>query len=301
MPIFTVMTRGKAPVTVEAGNWIVAMGLGIERLHGSAAIERLACEMLPNGTIIARDVQSGAGFVVKPEADSGSAVAAAAAEAAERSQPPTEAPEEQLEMGGMGAVERSTVDSASLSEVIELSDLPELPDTDAGDASQDVQHLIGQLERISDAETALLAWERGLEIGQQLTAAEAGAAVQLTSNDMLFFVAVAGGVGERLKAARLPHGTGFVGFCVDRVVGFIVEDAARDPRHYTSIDEEMDFRTRDALLMPVSFESTLFGCLELLNTQGGRGFTSDHLEMLEVIAYTVGERLFRAGVRGRRL
>ncbi|MCB9793850.1 MAG: GAF domain-containing protein [Alphaproteobacteria bacterium] len=292
------MTRGKRPVKVEALNWIVAMGQGLERLGFTAAIERLACEMLPNGTIIARDVQSGTGFVIKPEAAAGRQVAAEAAKAAERGE---ESEDSVLISRPADSLEGVTVESGSLSNVVALNQLPDLTDLSAEDVSEQVQAMAGELEAVTDAETALIAWERALEIGQRITGAEACAAVQLTSNNMLIFVAVRGGLGERLKAARLPQRTGFVGFCVDRVVGFIVEDAARDPRHYTRMDRELDFVTRDALVVPVTYESTLFGCVELLNAAQPAGFRGEHLEAMEVVAYTLGERLYRAGLRGRRL
>ncbi len=65
MGSFSVSSRGLAAVEVEAPNWIAALGLGLEALERAGGLERLACEMLPNGTVIARDVQTGTGFVVQ--------------------------------------------------------------------------------------------------------------------------------------------------------------------------------------------------------------------------------------------
>lgn len=50
---------------VEAPNWVAALGLGLQSLEKVAKLERLACEVLPNGTVIARDIKSGTGFVVQ--------------------------------------------------------------------------------------------------------------------------------------------------------------------------------------------------------------------------------------------
>lgn len=66
MSTFSVAARGSTSVQVVAPNWIVALGLGIEEIGAATSIERLACERLPNGTVIVRDTQSGAGFVVSP-------------------------------------------------------------------------------------------------------------------------------------------------------------------------------------------------------------------------------------------
>lgn len=67
MSTFTVSARGAGSAQVKAPNWIVALGLGMEEIGATAVIERMACERLPNGTVIVRDIQSGAGFVVVPE------------------------------------------------------------------------------------------------------------------------------------------------------------------------------------------------------------------------------------------
>jgi GAF domain-containing protein len=65
MRSYSVAARGLQPVEVLAGNWITALGLGLDKLARADAIERLACEVLPNGTVIARDISTGMGYVVQ--------------------------------------------------------------------------------------------------------------------------------------------------------------------------------------------------------------------------------------------
>ncbi len=64
MPHFAVSSRGLDEVKVEAGNWVIALGEALGRHGHLGALERLACERLPNGTVIARDGQSGVGYIV---------------------------------------------------------------------------------------------------------------------------------------------------------------------------------------------------------------------------------------------
>ncbi|MEO0600348.1 MAG: GAF domain-containing protein [Myxococcota bacterium] len=59
------VTHGVASVEVPASNWMVALGRGLDELGHASRLERLACEVLPNGTVIARDVTSGTGYVVQ--------------------------------------------------------------------------------------------------------------------------------------------------------------------------------------------------------------------------------------------
>ncbi len=63
---WSIGARGQAPVQVEANSWLVALGLGLERLDEADGIERLACEVLQNGTVIVRDISNGNSFVVQP-------------------------------------------------------------------------------------------------------------------------------------------------------------------------------------------------------------------------------------------
>lgn len=65
MGSYSVSSRGLPTVEVEAPNWVAALGLGLAALDRSNGLERLAAEVLPNGTVIARDIKSGTGFVVQ--------------------------------------------------------------------------------------------------------------------------------------------------------------------------------------------------------------------------------------------
>ena len=62
---FYVSSRGISAVEVDAPNWVAALGLGLDQLGKADGIERLACEVLPNGSVIARDVQSGMGYIIQ--------------------------------------------------------------------------------------------------------------------------------------------------------------------------------------------------------------------------------------------
>jgi len=65
MASFSVSARGLASVQVKGSNWIQALGSGLEQLGKAAEVARLACEVLPNGTVIARDITSGTGYIVQ--------------------------------------------------------------------------------------------------------------------------------------------------------------------------------------------------------------------------------------------
>ena len=62
---YQVSTNDGEQVEVTGGNWLVALGLGLDRLGVVANIDRLACEVLLGGTVIVRDVRAGKRFVVQ--------------------------------------------------------------------------------------------------------------------------------------------------------------------------------------------------------------------------------------------
>ena len=70
---FVVSARGGASASVDAPNWLAALGIGLEELDNIRGIDRLACEVLMNGTVLARDARTGQGFVVRPLDEEGAA------------------------------------------------------------------------------------------------------------------------------------------------------------------------------------------------------------------------------------
>ena len=67
---YQVSTHSGQHVEVAGGNWLVALGLGLDALGIVADIDRLACEVLPGNTVIVRDVRAGSRFVVQTVPDS---------------------------------------------------------------------------------------------------------------------------------------------------------------------------------------------------------------------------------------
>lgn len=280
MPQFVILCRGKDPVRIEAPNWIVAMGLGINALRGSTDIDRLACEKLPNGTILARDIRSGEGYVIRQELLSF----------------PLAPPEDRTVLDE----DNDAIIQDSASEYgLEPSESPSTSDADAPVADE-VEELVRRIEAIADSPTAVIAWARALSLARFIAPCEAATAVQVTANDELFFVAVEGPLERELLAARVPFGVGFVGACIQQSKPLLVPDATHDPRHYKEMDRLLGFRTRSIVCVPVASEGLIFGALELINSTRGGVFDRAQLDKLLLMASVLGDRLFRAGLRGRR-
>ena len=65
MGFYTIAAPGMDAVEVEAENWVVALGRALEQRGAVEALTRLACEVLPNGTVLARDIEGGTRYVVQ--------------------------------------------------------------------------------------------------------------------------------------------------------------------------------------------------------------------------------------------
>lgn len=265
MPRFQVSTRGRAPVEVVAGNWLTALGLGLDQLGAVDALDRLACEVLPNATVIARDARSGMGFVVQP---------LRAAEAPDPDDEPTDVLE---------------VDSTELA--FAMADGVE--EYDVEDTAELTRRLVRTLiATLGDARGGLEAWVRALDIAQELIPADSGAALRLEPDGSLRFVAATGPKAADVQGVRLAHGAGFVGFCVGRGVGLTVSRPQNDPRFYGEMDRATGYETSSVLCVPVRGDGgRVLGCLELLNAP--TGFTRADQDRAEEVAGALSARLLR--------
>jgi hypothetical protein len=266
VPLFSVMRRGQPAVTVQADNWIVAMGEGIPKLAGDVAIDRLACEMLQNGTVIARDVRTGIGYIILPLTDP-------------EKEPDLKEPDlEELQVEAEGGVTGP----------IEV------------EADEEEDSLGLALEGMVRTSQATDAWQLAIEILCATVPCEAGTAVEATPRAGLLFSAVIGPQAPKLRALRLPYGAGFVGVCVSRGIALRVSDVGQDQRHYVAVDEATGFETRSVLCAPVIAQGVCFGCLELINAESGR-FSRRDADIAQRVVASLSERLLHAGVEGRPL
>jgi len=279
VPRFIISTSNKPSITVDAPNWLVAMGTGIAQLTDADAIDRLACETLPNGTVIARDARRGTAFIIREEAPDDLLPDEAT----------MEVEEEDIPVGDSGE-ELFVMDEDDEDDPTDAYDLQAAV---AGmlDMEEEDTAVVERMDSILNATAIDAAWDAALSLAGELVPCEAGSALQITDRDSLRFISVFGPASAKLMNQEIPPGKGIVGFCARHRVGLVIQDAPADRRHYNAIDKSIGFHTGSVLCAPVALEEARYGCLELLNAAEDVSFDRAQLELVSMIADSLAERL----------
>jgi len=308
---FLVSVRGGTPSDVLAANWLSALGDGLEQLGIVGDIDRLACEVLPNGTVIARDVRTGAGYIVQPagptEPDEVPTLTSPApdmstTESDPRPRGPSSEPLREWATQEVLAVAEYVTGEYPPSEPysveIEVTD-PHVEDQSVG-SSDPAAELAEKLEltlidTVRSTPSEETAWQRALEVAAELVPSESGAALRVVAGGELEFLGACGPQAPKVMGVRLPAGTGVAGFSVSRALSVVVAHPNNDPRFFRQMDDETGYRTKELLCVPVSSRGKVRGCIELLNplagVRGERGFGARALELIELVATALSDRL----------
>ncbi len=262
---FVVSTQGAPPLEVDALNWLTALGIGLDQLGAVSSLDRLACEVMPNGKVIARDVRTGAGFVVEP------------ADVAHPDFADTAFFETPI-------VEIEEDEEAPHDALDGSDDLLMMPDEDTDAIEPELDALLTQ---ISESETDLRGWQLALCGAHLLIPSESGAALTREDDGGLRFIDAIGPRSRQVLGRRIPPNHGIAGFCVERKVNLLIREPDRDPRFFASIDHATGYHTRSVLAVSVGDA----GCLELLNPPDE--FTPDQLDSFSLIADELAEVLTR--------
>lgn len=287
MPRYEVAASEGRTLEVQAATWLHALGEGLRAMDLLEAIDRLACEVLPNGRVLARDVRSGQGYAVLP------------LDPAPTAAPPALAPHSELlsldgseELGEEEGVEDGPTGLHGLEPGMEApSGIWPLAESETGETSTSTALVIAFLDRILGAPSRLMAWHEALDAAQALIPSEAGAALELEAEGRLRFLHAYGPHSRGVQGAVMPADTGIAGFAVRRVASLLVTDTRADPRFCSDFDEVTGFQTRAVICVPVALEGQVYGCLELLNPLGPRGFDRAQVEVVELLAGGLAERL----------
>lgn len=118
------------------------------------------------------------------------------------------------------------------------------------------------------------------------------ALVESEGKDLVFRAAT----GERSKQVlglRIKVGQGVAGWVAKEGKGIVVQDAQKDPRFYTKVDQTTGYTTRAIACAPIRAKDKVIGVIEALNPLAG-SFANDALPVLDGIGNLAGTAIERA-------
>jgi signal transduction histidine kinase len=115
-----------------------------------------------------------------------------------------------------------------------------------------------------------------------------------TESGLLKFVAGPTHQRERLRKLRVPCEASVAGEAFLRGETVIVEDASRDGRIFGVVDQQLFFRTRSIMAVPISYRSQSLGVMEAVNKLGGSpaGFAPEDAKILETLGAYAANAIF---------
>jgi len=99
----------------------------------------------------------------------------------------------------------------------------------------------------------------------------------------LFFVSASGSNQKQLAQIPVPIEGSIAGTIFRENRPLIINDAQKDPRHYSQVGQQIHYVTRSLLGVPMRIKTRVTGVLEALNKHSG-GFTAEDAELLSIVA-----------------
>ena len=114
---------------------------------------------------------------------------------------------------------------------------------------------------------------------------EAGSIILIDPSAREFFFAAARGpVADEIKKIRFPADKGIAGAAVRGQQTLAVSDVNRDPRFYREMTDQLGFKVRSLLAVPIVYHGDSIGVIELINKREGNDFHHPEVEAVERVA-----------------
>ncbi len=124
-----------------------------------------------------------------------------------------------------------------------------------------------------------------IESATELTEGEASSLLLVNpENNKLYFEIALGSKGSSAKKFSVNMGEGIAGWVAEKNTSLIVNDTSSDPRFNSEISTRIGFPTSSILAVPMRVKERCVGVIEILNKRGGKKFTEEDREWLEIFS-----------------
>jgi len=100
----------------------------------------------------------------------------------------------------------------------------------------------------------------------------------------LYFEVALGSKGKEVQKYTVKLGEGIAGWVAQHNKSILVNDVANDKRHLKIIGEEINYKSKTMIAVPMRIKDQCIGVLEVINKIGEGGFTQEDIEWLEIFA-----------------
>jgi PAS domain S-box-containing protein len=125
---------------------------------------------------------------------------------------------------------------------------------------------------------------------QELIRVEGASVILLDEDQKTFFIRTAiyddTEVGRKMREFRFPASKGVAGFVYRTQEPLIVHDTSKSPFFFRKVDEQMGYRTRNMLDVPIRTQDRMIGVLCAVNKKNEK-FDHSDVELMSAIASTV--------------
>jgi len=126
---------------------------------------------------------------------------------------------------------------------------------------------------------------RIMESATRLSDAEASSLLLMDKEKAtLSFEVALGSKGAEVQKYTVKLGEGIAGWVAQNNKSLIVNDVQNDKRHMSSIGEEINYKSKTIMAVPMRIKDDCIGVLEVINKTEESGFSQDDLEWLEIFA-----------------
>lgn len=119
----------------------------------------------------------------------------------------------------------------------------------------------------------------------ELTNSEAASILKFdeTSNS-LRFIAAPWFHQQSLKDVIVPLDESMAGWAFGNNKPLVIQDVAKDSRHFEAVDQAANFTTTSLLAVPMAYQGNTIGVLEAVNKLGNAHYTEEDVTILEMLA-----------------
>ena len=122
------------------------------------------------------------------------------------------------------------------------------------------------------------------EAGKAVNAEASSIALYDPKKKELLFTIALGKKGGLIKQTRMKLGQGILGWAAQKKKPLNIPDVAKDRRFHADLDKKTAFKSKSILAVPMLHQKKLVGAIEVINKIGGKCFSRQDQELLEVIA-----------------